>query len=363
MAPRLGLAAPVERAEDITAGWMTVALGEGGFDVNVGELTFAPIGTGQMADSFRFKLGYDCGSSADAGPRSVVVKMQAADELSRQAGAGGSYRSEVRFYTELAPTLSLRTPKCYYAAGPDSEGRFVLVLEDLAPAEQGDQISGCSIEQARSAVVNLAGLHAPRWCDPALLDLTWIRRSSAAESEVLESMVIDSTERFIDHYGDRVPDSDVSVLRAFAPKCGSWLRGRPERFAPVHGDYRLDNLLFDATGAGVEVAAVDWQTLAIGLPGRDLGYFLGNSLMLEDRRRSECELVRAYHEALQAQGVAGYSLAECFEDYRYGQFQGPLITVLAAAGLSHTERGDHMFMAMSSRACEAIRDLESLDLL
>ena len=38
-------------------------------------------------------------------------------------------------------------------------------------------------------------------------------------------------------------------------------------------------------------------------------------------------------------------------------------TVLAAAGLSHTERGDEMFMAMSSRACEAIRDLESFALL
>lgn len=354
---------PVERAEDISARWMMAALGEGGPAVEVTGLAFAPIGTGQMADSFRFKLSYDCGASANAGPRSVVVKMQAADEFSRQAGAGGSYRSEVRFYKELASTLLLRTPKCYYAAGPDSEGRFVLVLEDLAPAEQGNQIAGCSIEQARSAVVNLAGLHAPRWCDPTLLDLTWIRRSSAEESEMLERMVVDSTQRFIEHYGDRVPERDASVLRAFAPRCGSWLRGRPERFAPVHGDYRLDNLLFGTRAGTVEVAAVDWQTLMIGLPGRDLAYFLGNSLMPADRRRSERDLVAAYHAALRAHGVSDYSLEMCFDDYRYGQFQGPLITVLAAAGLSHTERGDDMFMAMSSRACEAIRDLKSLELL
>lgn len=342
---------------------MTAALGRFGVTAEVSELAFSPIGTGQMADSFRFELSYGRGQSAMVGPHSVVVKMQAADELSRQAGAAGTYSSEIRFYTELAPTLSLRTPTCYYAVGPDGEGRFALVLEDLAPAEQGDQLAGCSIEQAHSAVVNLAGLHGPRWCDPALLELSWIRRSSVAESEMLQSMLIESTQRFIEHYDDRVSEADARVLRAFAPKCAFWLRGRPERFGPVHGDYRLDNLLFGNAAGGLEVAAVDWQTLMIGLPGRDLAYFLGNSLMPDVRRRCERDLVKAYHEALRAQGVSDYPLEECFEDYRYGHFQGPLITVLAAAGLSHTERGDAMFMAMSSRACEAIRDLGCLDLI
>ncbi len=98
-------------------------------------------------------------------------------------------------------------------------------------------------------------------------------------------------------------------------------------------------------------------------PGRDLGYFLGNSLLPEDRRKSERELVATYHDALIAEGVKGHSLEECFDDYRYGQFQGLLVTVLASVNLTHTDRGDEMFMAMSSRACEAIHDLESLDLL
>ena len=75
------------------------------------------------------------------------------------------------------------------------------------------------------------------------------------------------------------------------------------------------------------------------------------------------ELVKTYHAALLDYGVSGHTYDECFDDYRFGQFQGLMITVLAAAGLSHTERGDEMFMAMSSRACEAIRDLDSLALL
>ena len=40
-----------------------------------------------------------------------------------------------------------------------------------------------------------------------------------------------------------------------------------------------------------------------------------------------------------------------------------MITLLASMMLTHTDRGDEMFLAMSSRACEAIRDLDSLELL
>ena len=50
----------------------------------------------------------------------------------------------------------------------------------------------------------------------------------------------------------------------------------------VHGDYRLDNLMFPERGDGV--VALDWQTLAIGPPGRDLAYFLATSVLVDDRR-------------------------------------------------------------------------------
>ena len=353
---------PVERVEEITARWMAAALASAGWKADIQTLSFAPIGTGQMADSFRFDLTYATADEAATLPASAVVKMQAADDLSRQAGAAGAYESEVRFYQALAPTVNIRTPACYYAVGPDSQSRFALVLEDRAPAAQGDQLLGCDVEAARNAVVNLAGLHGPRWCDPALLDTIWQRKPAALD--MLAAMVTERARQFIEHYGARVSKQDVAIIEAFAPQCRDWLTGRSERFAPVHGDYRLDNLLFESDPAGrVEVTALDWQTLDIGLPGRDLGYFLGNSLLPADRRRSERELVRAYHEALLGYGVTGHSIEECFNDYRYGQFQGLMITVIAGAGLSHTERGDDMFMAMSSRACEAIRDLDSLELL
>jgi hypothetical protein len=73
--------------------------------------------------------------------------------------------------------------------------------------------------------------------------------------------------------------------------------------------------------------------------------------------------VRTYHEALLGYGVEGHSLEQCFDDYRFGMLQGPIIGIIGAAYGEPTDRGDDMFLAMSSRFCEAIRDLHTLELI
>ena len=348
-------AMPVDSIDEVSPKWMGQALGP---DVEVVNVRSQPIGTGQMADSFRVEI-----DGSQSAPASVVVKMQAADELARLSGASGSYRSELGFYTELAATVSVRTPACYFATGPDEHGRHALVLQDMAPAQQGDQLLGCSPAQAYGAVVNLAGLHAPRWCDPSLKNIPWLRYVTPVDADYFQETLTESTKGFIQYYADRLSERDVGILQAFAPKCGSWLMARRERFTLVHGDYRLDNLLFGGQKGDESVTTVDWQTLEVGNPGRDLAYFLGNSLLPAARREHQHDLVHAYHEALLSYGVQDYSYDACWDDYRFGHFQGPLITVLAAHGLAHTDRGDAMFIAMCSRACEAIDDLGCLELL
>ena len=154
-------------------------------------------------------------------------------------------------------------------------------------------------------------------------------------------------EPFIERFHTARDDADV--LRAFAPLAGHWMLGRPDRFGLVHGDYRLDNLLFATAAGGPPCTAVDWQLVAVGLPARDIGFFLGTGLPREERARHERGLVAAYHDALVGHGVDDYSFEQCWDDYRYGLFQGPLITVLGAMYATHTERGDDMFIAMTER--------------
>ncbi len=161
--------------------------------------------------------------------------------------------------------------------------------------------------------------------------------------------------------GDQIDDDDRTTLAAAADAMATFLlRGR-ERFAPLHGDYRLDNLMFAPDGSSV--AAVDWQTLSCGLPGRDVGYLIGTSLSPEDRRRHERDLVEAHRDALGGHGVRGYDPDLAFEDYRVGLMQCPLVIVLGAAFSTRTERGDAMFAAMIRRSSAAIRELDTIGLL
>jgi len=335
--------------EDLTPAWLSGVLGR-----DVGDLAVEQVGTGQIGTCFRLRIGET--RSTDT----VLVKLPSADAGAREMMAG-AYRAEVRFYQQVAGTVAVRTPACHHAEITDGTGDFVLVLEDLAPAEQGDQIAGCTAEQARDAVVNLAGLHGPRWCDPTLLDVDTLSINGPEEIALLLEMYGPTNELFLDGLGGLIPTEDAATLRACVPAIERWLLARPERFGPVHGDYRLDNLLFPPDG-GPDVVAVDWQTLSLALPARDLAYFLGTSLSVDDRRAHERDLVAAYHAALTSYGVAGYSLEDCWDDYRFAMIQGPLVAVFGCAYGTRTERGDRMFAVMVARSCAAIRDLDTLAL-
>ncbi len=119
--------------------------------------------------------------------------------------------------------------------------------------------------------------------------------------------------------------------------------------------------MFPPNGAGV--VAIDWQTLTIAPPARDLAYFLATSVDVAHRRAAERDLVAGYHAELVARGVDGYTLDRCFDDYRLGQLQAPMITTIGCmyATAERSEQADRMFLAMARRSCAAIRDLDALD--
>jgi len=371
--------AVVDHPRLLTPEWLTAALRAGGHDATVRGVRHEPVGTGQMAASHRLHLDLAPGAGPDV-PTSLVAKLPTPDVAARSL-VGGAYHTEAAFYAEIAPTVAIRVPACHHHAIADDHATFTLLLEDMAPATQGDQIAGCTAEEARRAAVNLAGLHGPRWSDPTLHDHDWLLAPDAEGAVLLREILVSATDAFVDRYGPRMARDDVATLRAVAEAIGDWVLGRTTPYGLVHGDYRLDNLLFASVGgsadaganasgdagagpAGVAgVAAVDWQTVSIGLPGRDIAYLLGTGLDPGERRRYEDDLVAAYHAALVGHGVAGYSLDDCLADYRYGAVQGPLVTVLGAAYGAPTDRGDDMFMTMAARSCAQVRDLATLDLV
>ena len=87
----------------------------------------------------------------------------------------------------------------------------------------------------------------------------------------------------VDKLGDDMSDEDKETLTAAMSLVTPWLKAEPN-YALMHGDYRLDNMLFDPDRTRITV--VDWQTDGIGLPGRDLAYFTATSLIPTTGRRS-----------------------------------------------------------------------------
>ncbi len=334
-------------------------LAEQGHPVDVDAVEVAPIGTGQTGATYRIGVRYR--SLAADLPDSYVIKLPAQEQAVRERVAL-SYRSEHAFYTRVADTVAVPLPRCFYCAYQEP-GDFALLLADMTPALQGDQLQGCTTAEAHLAVTALAGLHGPRWCDPAWLsfDGTVMPKPDEATARGLGDITRLAATTMIDKVGARLSPADRATVLEAADLIADWLLGAGERFSILHGDYRADNLLFDPQRS--QVTVVDWQTLAVGLPARDLAYFIGTSVQPTERARHERALVESYHQALQGYGVSDYDSETCWQDYRFGMLQIPLITTLGFAFSAATERGDDMMVTMLERGSQAIRDLGTLELV
>ncbi|MBL7496567.1 phosphotransferase [Frankia sp. CNm7] len=346
----------VDDPAEITTDWLTGVLRAGGVDGTVTALRHERIGTGQVGANYRLHLDH-----TGAAPRTLVVKLAAGDEDSRRR-VGPGYRAEVGFYTTFAHQTRVRVPRCWHGAISRDRTRFTLVLEDAHPARPGSQLAGCEVASALDAVRNLAGLHAAFWNSEHLLTGTrWMRRVDEAGAAFLGATQVDATARFVRLFGDALDPEDADTMTRAADLTARWLAAEGSPFSLLHGDYRLDNLLFPPDGAE-GVVAVDWQTLAVGLPARDLAYFVSTALSGPSRRAHEQALIRAYHERLTDLGVSGYPLADCVADYRRGLPQGPMIISIGAvfATARRTAASDEMFLSMTRNACAAIRDADAL---
>lgn len=342
--------------EDVTPQWLSTALG-----ADVTAVKTAPIGTGQTGATYRLTVTYSGEQERDL-PTTFAVKLPSQDETVRERVALG-YRAEHAFYTHVADAVRVPIPRHYYCDISDDGGDIVLLLADMAPAVQGDQIRGCDGVEAELAVRALAGLHGPTWCDPKWADFPGLVMSMVTgdAAKGLGDVAIMATQITLDRLGDRMSAENRSTATESMALTTPWLLSEPGRFSLMHGDYRLDNLLF--TPDRTEVTVVDWQTLGAGLPARDLAYFTATSLLPEQRADLDEQLVAAYHDELLGYGITGYDRDACWRDYRLGMLQAPLITTLGCAFTSNTERGDEMMRVMLERGCQAIRDLDSLALI
>lgn len=345
---------------EVTTEWLTAQLRDAGV-VSGGAVTglrWEPIGTGQVGDSARFHLSYDGSAS---GPASVAGKFPAENSTSRGTAAMlGLYTREVRFYREVAPQLDVRVPATYCAEVSEDGGAFILLFEDLAPQRGGNQLAGCSVEDARHAIMQAAGIHAPSWNNPAILELGWLQPDPNATA-LVRTLYPQAQALFAERYADTLEPEFMALCEALAAS-DAWLSREHTRIGLVHGDFRLDNMLF-GIGAGAEpIAVLDWQTVGIGNPLTDIGYFLGCGIGDELRRKHERELLDLYCAEMTRRGVK-LTREDIWRDYVIGALHGVSTAVFSAAFVERTERGDANFLSMARGACALALEHDSMRLL
>jgi len=349
----------VDLPAEFTVAWLGEALVDARHANQWGQLTSVtsePIGTGQMGENLRLRLGWD-----GDGPATMVAKLPASDPLSRATGVErGAYEREVAFYQNIASTVEVRTPECHFAASINGGSDFVLIMEDLAPATQGNQLKAGTIDQAEAVLIEAAGLHGPRWGDPALTQYRFLSPHTQQSVAHHASIYRHFLPVFVERHRHDIDPQVLEVASRFGPRYESWALSYTGPLTFVHGDLRLDNIMFMP---GRRPAVVDWQTLGTGTGIRDVSYYLSAGLSHEDRRSSEAQLLETYHQQLQTYGVNHLSRNEVWLEYRAQSFAGLIMAVIATGLVEQTERGDEMFRVMASGAATQVIDLESEELL
>ncbi len=191
------------------------------------------------------------------------------------------------------------------------ERRHGVVIRDAIPAAIGADL-GKRRQASLAAVDTLARLHAVDWRSLGLSDFGrptgYLERQLQrwpAQWERSKTRALPALERTLTWLQQHVPPSLPSTI--------------------VHGDYKLDNLMFDAQDPARVVAIFDWEMSTLGDPLADLGWLLSywpqagdsptrleawHALTAEPGFLQRQELVARYEAQTQrrAQGILFYEI-------------------------------------------------------
>ncbi|MFM9934978.1 MAG: phosphotransferase family protein [Novosphingobium sp.] len=347
----------------VDAAWLEAQLGRAGLLglARIADFTWVAIGTGQVGDTARFNLTYDRPCAA---PATLAGKFAAADPTSRGTAAAMSlYVKEVGFYRELAGLIEVRTPRVYAAEIAEDGTDFVLLFEDLAPERGGNQLEGCTLTDAEAAIRQAAALHAATRGHPKVLGADWLHGRDGLLVEI-GRLYHQAHTIFRERYDGQLASAAMVLCDLLDTRVEAWLgRQLPDRCL-IHGDFRLDNMLFgvgqrDGGSDGEPIAIVDWQTCAVGCGMTDLGYFMGCGIGSDLRRPNEAALLDLYAAEMTRRGVPT-TRACLWNRYRLGALHGVFTAVFSAAFVVRTPRGDANFLSMARGACELALDHDSI---
>jgi hypothetical protein len=338
-------------ATDITPAWLTAALQERHPGTRVASIVVRD--RAEVTNSHaRLLVTYEAETTA---PTSLFCKLLPVDDRRASITTTRMGPREVRFYRDLAPLLKVRVPEVHVAIHDESDDSFILLMEDLTATgcEVSDGTWGVDTDGAAIALEWLAEIHA-RYEDPAV---------RAAEAPWVSEPVFGSTygsvmlQHGLDHHRDRLSDDFAAIAEIYIH------RGRElhELFTRgpktvIHGDTHIGNLFFDHGTLGF----LDWGIINVNTPMREVSYFMNMAMNIEDRRRSDRDLLRLYLDARRAFGASEITFDDALLAHRvHAAYCVPASCQVVTFPANMSERRRIFSDAFLARAEAAITDLDA----
>ncbi len=306
---------PTTLDEALSPEWLTAALGSRFHAVEVRAVTPGPV-VSRISTNARFRI--ECTSPAPDGlPVDLCLKGYFGEhaEAARPAGV-----PEALFYRDLAAATGVRTLTSVYADVDAASSANVVITADVVAGGGRflDPLGPYTVDQAAESLEQLATLHAATWMDPTVGATTWLDPWFA---RLGQSRGVTAIERnFGGPIGAGVPEAVRDPQRlydGFVAVAAEATAAAP--WCVVHGDPHAANLYLDGHG---RPSLVDWQLVQRGPWWVDVGYHVAATLSVEDRRRSERDLVEHYLARLRAAGVDPGSEGDVSRGLRRGMVHG-----------------------------------------
>jgi aminoglycoside phosphotransferase (APT) family kinase protein len=270
------------------------------------------------------------------------------------------YLTEVRFYERIRPGIVLETPRIYACAVDEAIYRFAVVIEDMTyrGARFPNALAGLTGEELAPLMSTLAALHAPNW-DRIDLESSfdWLETATRGKSAVWwtspQGRDVFDAEILAAPYKRDAVDLDRHptelIYRAFAR---SQKAADREPRTVVHGDTHIANCYQRPDGV---FGLLDWQLMRIATWANDVSYSIVTALDIEQRRRSEEDLLRHYLAELAAHGVDAPSWDDAWRQYRQQALYGLLSWTVTPTSMY----SEGLLDALIRRAAAASDDLDT----
>lgn len=341
----------------LTPAWFTEGLREAGVveRAEVTALDVTPLGLehGFLSIVGRVALTYDV--LEDSAPASVVVKLE--------LGAGAmrdfdeelhAFEREIRFYTEIAPTVPIRLARLYFATTEPPD--FAMVMEDLTFARAGDQVAGLHATEVQTAAATMGRLQGHAWGEARVAHLDWMPRTNGMGTDWDQKW-----PSFVEHFGHCLDGSGRALGERMMGRV-DWLDAeiarRPQTI--VHTDLRADNLMLGPKGTPEEILILDWQLAIRSMGAFDVARLMGGSELPDERHGHQLDVLRTWHDALRDAGVDDYPWDDALRDLRLGALSALCYPVHFHRGvLDATGRAKEVVEVMCRRLFDSATEMDA----